>query len=119
MPERADHAGLDELDLRCQPALAVLDLGRERIAVARRAALEDVGDEHLVAAKTDLGEQAVEQGTRLADERQSLAVLVGPGRLADEHEVRVGVAGAEDDGVPGLDELRAEGALPRLLGRRP
>ena len=43
------------------------------------------------------------------------AVLVGAGRLADEHQVGVGVAGAEDDGLAGGGELRAAGAGLRLL----
>ena len=42
-------------------------------------------------------EQLVEQSAGLADERQALLVLVGARRLADEHQVGVGVAGAEDD----------------------
>ena len=36
-----------------------------------------------------------EQLPGAADEGQALAVLFGPGRLADEHQVGVGVAGAE------------------------
>ena len=38
-----------------------------------------------------------------------------PGRLADEHQVGVGVARAEDDGGAGRGELRAARAVPRLV----
>ena len=44
-----------------------------------------------------------------ADERQALAVLLGPRRLADEHQVGVGVAGPEDRLGAGLVQ-RAFGA---------
>ena len=48
----------------------------------------------------------------LADERDSLLVLVEAGRLADEHQVCVRVTGAEDD-------LRATACehAPRAAGR--
>ena len=57
----------------------------------------------------------VEQLPGLADERQALLVLVGARRLADEHEVGVGVARAEDHLRARGDELRAAGAAARLL----
>jgi hypothetical protein len=38
-----------------------------------------------------------EQLTGAADERLALHVFVGARRLADEHQVRVGIADAEDD----------------------
>ena len=50
----------------------------------------------------------------LPDERQALLVLVLARGLADEHQVGVGVARAEDHGVAGGDELRAAGAIPCL-----
>ena len=43
------------------------------------------------------GEQLVEQLPGLADEREALLVLVEAGRLADEHQLGVGVPDAEDD----------------------
>ena len=67
-----------------------------------------------LARQADLAEQLVEQLAGLADERQALLVLVAPGRLADEHQVGVGVAGAEDDGRARRGELRAARAVPRL-----
>ena len=79
-----------------------------------RPALEHVRDEHLRAAEADLAEQRLEQLAGGAHERQPLQVLVGTGRLADEHQVGVGIARAEDDGGPGGGEIRA----PRARARR-
>ena len=91
--------GSDQLELPEQVVLAVVDLLRQRVAVAGRPALQDVGDEHVAALEADLAQQLVEQPPGLADERQAALVLAGAGRLADEHQVGVGVAGAEDDGL--------------------
>ena len=52
------------------------------------------------------GEQLVEELPGLADERDALLVLVEARRLADEHQVGVRVAVAEDD----LRAALAEGA---------
>src|SRR4051794_8652925 len=114
VPQRADDLRADELDLPEQVLLAVLDLHRRGIAVAGRAALEDVGDEDVVALQADAGQQLLEHLPRCADEGQAALVLARAGRLPHEHEVRVGVAGAEDDLRAGRGELRAAGAAPRL-----
>ena len=62
------------------------------------------------------------------DEREPLAVLLGAGGLAHEHQVGVGVARAEDDVGPGLREraelahgsfaVHLDEALAALLARR-
>ena len=59
---------------------------------------------------------SLEELARPTDERQALAILLGPRRLADEHQVGVGVAGAEDRPRPGLGE-RAARARRRPRGR--
>ncbi len=74
--ERGDDPRLDQLDLAPQIGLAGLDLDRLRIAVARGPALEDVGDEDLLAIQADALQQLVEQPAGAADERQALAILV-------------------------------------------
>ena len=85
-----------------QVGAAGLDLDRLRVAVAGRPAHQHVGDEDLVALEPDPLEQLGQQPTGPAHERQSLAILLGPRRLAHEHQVGVGVAGAEDDLGPRL-----------------
>jgi hypothetical protein len=89
--------------------LAGLDLVRLRIAVARRAAHEDVVDVDLLAGDPDLPEQARQQLPGGTDERHALLVLVEARRLADEHQVRSRRPRAEDDLRPPLGEraLRA------------
>ena len=75
-------------------------------------ALENVRDVDVAALEADPREQLVEQLPGLADEREALLVLVEAGRLADEHQVGVGVADAEDDLRAALGEPAA-GAAPR------
>ena len=95
--ERRDEDRVDQLDLPEEVWLAGRDLLGLRVAVARRAALQDVRDEDVGARQPDPAEQLVEQLPRLADERDALLVLVEAGRLADEHQVGVRAARAEDD----------------------
>jgi hypothetical protein len=112
--QRADHPRLDELDLAHQVVLAVVDLCGLRVAVAGRPALQYVADEHVRSREIDLTEELVEQLSGGAHEGDAELVLLGAGGLAHEHEVGVGVAGAEDDLRPGTDELRTAGALACL-----
>src|SRR3954454_19694774 len=102
--ERRDDDRLDERDLPEEMGLARLDLVELRIAIARRAALEDIRDVDVGARHPDPAEQPLEQLSRLADERDALLVLVEARRLADEHDVGARVAGAEDDLRPPLRE---------------
>ncbi len=97
-------------------ALAGLDLVRHRVAVSGWAAFEDVRDEHVLPREPDAAEQLVEELPRLAHERDALLVLVEARRLADEHQVRVRVAVAEDDLRPALGQPapRAGGGLRRV-----
>jgi len=112
--QRADHDRLDQVHLPEQVVLARGDLVRVRVAVARRAAFEHVGHKHIFPVHCELTEQRVEQLPRLSDERETHPVLVGPRRLADEHQVGVRVPGTEHDRRAGLVE-RARDALTRLL----
>ena len=118
--ERDDDRRLDQLELAVEPARAVGDLRRRRVAVVRRAALEDVGDEDVLARDPDLRRAAGSAAcparpTNGTPSRSSSA----PGRLADEQEVRVGVPGAEDDLRAGLREVRAAARRRGPRGRPP
>src|SRR5215217_1827203 len=115
--ERADHARLDQLDLPVQVRLAGVDLVELRVAVAGRAALEDVGDEHVGPLEPDLAEQLVEQLAGPADEREPLEVLLLAGGFADEHQVGVGVARPEHHPGAALVQ-RAAGTATGLLVER-
>ena len=107
--ERRDQPRLNQLDLLPEMGLARLDLLRLRVAVARRAALQDVRHVHVAAREADPLEQLAEQLAGGADERHALLVLVEPGRLAHEHQVGDRRAGAEDDLGAGRGQ-RAAGA---------
>ena len=114
--QSGDDLGLDELDLAKQMALAGLDLVGHGIAVARRAAFQDIGHEDQVPTEPDPGEELVEELPRLADERKALLVLVEARCFADEHQVGVRVAVSEDDLRPAFRETaaRAAGDLGRV-----
>ena len=115
--ERRDELRLDQLDLPEEVRLARLDLVGLRIAVPRRAALDHVGDVDVGALEADPGEQLLEQLPRLADEGDALLVLVEARRLADEHQLGVGVPRAEHDLRPPLGEPAARAGGNRLLER--
>ena len=58
-------------------------------------------------AHADLAEQRLEQFARTPDERHALLILARARRLADEHQLGVGVAGAEHDRLARRRELGA------------
>ena len=114
--ERRDHARLHDRDLPVELPLARLDLVGLRIAVAGRAALDDVRDVAVGARPRPISaEQLVEQPPGLADERHALLVLVEPRRLADEHQVGIGIPVADHDRRAALGEPAVLAARP-LLG---
>jgi hypothetical protein len=82
-------------------------LGR-RIAILRRAALEDVHDIDVAALPAagfdDLGQEL----TRAADEGLALAVFVRARRFAEEDDPRPRIADAEDGLLAGGRQLAAE-----------
>ena len=65
--ERTEDEGADELDLTPEDRLAGSDLRRLGIAVARRAALQDVRDVDLVALEADRLQDLVEKLACAAD----------------------------------------------------
>ena len=111
-----------------QVGAAGLDLERLGVAIARRPALQHVGDENVLPREADAFQQLVEELARAADERQALAVLFGSRRLADEHHIGVSVPGAEHRLAARLVQwalrarlhlfVEADQLSPPLLGRR-
>src|SRR5207247_2471900 len=114
--EGPDQLRLDQLDLTEQVALAGLDLLWHRVAVPRGPALDHVRDVDVLPGHADSAEELVEELPSLADERVALLVLVEAGRLADEHQLGLGVAHAEDDlgAALGKAAARAAGNLGRV-----
>src|SRR4051794_29310923 len=113
--DRHDGSGVTLLDETANPLpAAVTELNRRVVPQA----LQHVDDKDVRPREPDLAQELVEQLARLAHERHALLILVGPGRLADEHQVGVRVARAEDDGRAGSRELRALHAPAGLLEDR-
>src|SRR5436190_77624 len=115
--ERGDDPRLDQLELAEEVRLARLDLVRLGVAVAWWAAHQHIRYEDVLTGQADAREQLLEQLARLPDERQALLVLVEPGRLAHEHQVRAGVPRAEHDLRASLRKAAAR-ATGRGLGVR-
>ena len=115
LPSVRDDTRLDQLDLPEEIRLARLDLVGHGIAVAGRAALDDVRDVDLGAGKPDALEQLVEELAGLTHEGVALLVLVKARRLADEHQVGVRVADAEHDLCAPFGEPAARAAGGLLL----
>ena len=104
-PHGDDQLGLDQLDLAQQVRRALPYLLRLRVAIARRAAFQDVGDIHVLAAlQADRGEHVVEQPPGLPDEGLAQPVFLGAGRLADQQPVGVLIADAQHGLLAGLVE---------------
>src|SRR5438552_3086093 len=90
--ERHDERRVEDLELALEIGGTGGNLVRFRIAILRGAALDDVGDEHLVASPAERREELDEQVAGPPDERTALAVFVLARSLADEDDLRVGVA---------------------------
>src|SRR6478752_5010276 len=72
-----------------------VQITRGRVTVPWWPALQHVGDVHLLSRQPDLLKQRLQQSPCLADERDSLLVLVEAGSLTHEHQVGVGLATAD------------------------
>jgi hypothetical protein len=90
--ERDQQPRLHQRQLRLEPRHRVRHLVGVRIAVVRRPGLQHVGDEYLRPAEAGSLEQLIEQPAGAPDERASLLVLAGAGRLAHDHHVGRGGA---------------------------
>ena len=115
LAERDDHARADGGELLLEERLALGDLVGLGVAVARRAALQDVADVDVVAAEAHRLDHLGQQLAGGADERLAGAIFVGARRLADEDQRRVGVADAVDD--VGALAVRACSACSRRARR--
>src|SRR5262245_12827949 len=107
-----DEFGAQDFELPLEEGAAVIDLGGERVAILGRAALEDVHDVNVgplpATGFDDLGEKL----PRSADERLTLAVFVGAGGFAKEHDAGAGVADAKDRLLAAAGQFAAELAGP-------
>ena len=106
--EADNHARPHQIDLAKKKGLAGCDLVALGITIFRRAAFDDVADVNFGPrqahpALDDIGEQL----SRASDERLAAQILVVARRLADKHQIGLGVADAEDDVGAQRGELAA------------
>src|SRR5438874_4132414 len=113
------HARLDHVELGLQPGPAGRDLRPVRLLVDASLAarlplevLDDIGDVDLAPVDARVLQRLVEELPGRPDERLALQVLLVAGLLADEDDVSLRGALAEDGLRPGLVE-RAGGAARR------
>src|SRR5690606_32158180 len=111
---REDEARCDERDLSIEKAATGLRFHGGRVAIARRAALQDVRDEYRITPEPDGAQHLVQQLPCPADERLAAAVLLRTRRLADDHPV--GVAPADPEHRLGAG--RVQGAARAARDRR-
>jgi hypothetical protein len=95
-PHAENEFGVHQIDLARQPGRAGGRFGGFWIAVRRRAALQDIGDEDLWAAQADRFQHRIQELAGAANEWLALPIFFLPGRLTDDHPLRVVVANAED-----------------------
>ena len=102
-----DDLGRYQLQLALQPDGAGLLLDVQRVAVARRAALDHIADVDARAVQIDELQHVVQELPGAADEGRALQVLLFAGALADEHHLGVVRPGAEHHVVPRLAQPAA------------
>ena len=68
------------------------DFIRQWVAVLRWATLHHIADENVAALQPRQRQKLIEELTRRADERTTLAILVKAGAFTDQHDLRVGWA---------------------------
>jgi hypothetical protein len=100
-----DNLRPQQLQLFLQIRRTFLHFIRFWVAIARRAALEDIADEHIRTRQAHSGDDLVEQLSGPADERAALAVFVFAGGFADERDPGTGVALARHGMGPGLGQF--------------
>ena len=111
--------GLSSAICARQERQAARHLFRPGIAIAGRAALEDVGDEHRFARQADGQQHGVEQLPGAAHEGLALAVLLGARRFADDQPLGTGVADAEHGLRARLAQLAGRTGRDALAQRTP
>ena len=113
--ESDDNFGLDDGDLAHEKRGAGFSLIAFWRAIAGRAAFHDVGDVDILAADAHGFDHVVEQLSGATDEGLALCVFVGSGAFADEHQVGVRIADAEDNLLAALLVKLAAGTVAEIF----
>ena len=118
--EQDDQARTDQGDLACQIRAAGRQLGGLGRAVSGRAALDGIGDVHVLATlKVDRRQHRVEQTAGLTDKGFAAFVLVGPRTFADEQPVGLDVTDAGHGLLAPLAQRTGTAGADRVIKLRP
>ena len=116
-PQAAEELRLDDRQLGVEIFAAIGRFGRQRRAIVRRPAAEDVHDVNVLAAEFHaFGDDVGKQLTRPADERFALPIFVRARGLADKDQLGMRIADAENRLRAIGDQHRAAGAGGHPLG---
>ena len=113
--ERDDHLWPNDLDLPLQIRRASCNFIRRWLAVGWGAAFDDVRYVYLLAPQAHAGDHGVEQLPGAADERAALLILIFARAFADEEDLCVRIAFAEDRVRALLAEAAARAAGDFIL----
>ena len=105
-----DNFGVYQGDLPVQPGAAGLLLHIQRVPVPGRAALDDVGNIHLLPVQVNHFQHIVQQFSRRTHKGDALQVLLLTGAFPDQHDLRLRIAHAENQVVPGFPQRAAPAA---------
>ena len=94
-PQAHNDLGPQKRHLPPQIADAGVLFHIQRIPVLGRTALDDVGDVHRLPLQADHFQHIIQQLPGGAHEGHALCVLVGPGSLTDEQDLRLSASHAE------------------------
>ena len=86
-PQGGDDCRPDDVDLPVQPRRVGNNLFRQRVAIARRAIFNDVGNIDLLARQINRGQELVKEPAGRATERPAGFGFIFPGRLAHQHNL--------------------------------
>ena len=92
---RQDNLRLDQFDLAFQVVATGSRFARLRVAVIRRPAFQNVGDEHFFAALPNGEQHLVEQFPGPANEWLASTILFGSRRFANDQPVRIWTTDSE------------------------
>ena len=96
-PEGDDDSRLDDFNLAANVRTACVELVLLGIAILGRPAFHHISDVDVVACQMHRFDDVGEKLPRPPDERFALDVFVAARRLADEHQIGVGIADAENN----------------------
>jgi hypothetical protein len=110
---------LQQTDLSIKVTATTRRFAGLRIAIARRPALQDIRNVHDLPLQSDCPQHFIQQLSGLADERFTPPVLFSTRRFADDQEIRVRLACAENSLCSALVQVTAGTRCHRLLQYSP